>query len=634
MRQADAGIPRADRASRFFAACEALSSETPGALDAMAALAVRALAENDLPLAAAGAGMVVLVEHLQSALYRHASRMLGVLAAAGPDAATEGSDGLLAWAGAAVARDYGVLPSWPRADVAMLMERAQRAPTNVALALACALGEICERNGEDADFAALQAQVAAFEVRTDAAPFWRGHWAIVSAWHLHSFAKIAEAGQRLEAAQAFAALHGLTILGATAALQRARLVEWHRDPDRALALAEQAVAIGDPARTPLWFADQADVRCRVALRALDFHAAVGHARRAMGHLQAGGVWPGFQVTYRLNEAYALLGAGAVGEALVLFRALKETQNPRYLAARIQCLADLTTLIAADQRGEEEAWQREMLAGVIRGLRELEWPSALALLPQHVGRVFARALAAGVEPDWVRAAIRTRSLPAPPGAPEAWPWAVKIRTLGGFEVVTETGPLADRSGDARKASSKPLELLRFLAARGHDAVRIDDVAHVLWPGDGREGRQKAFDVTVARLRRLLDCDLAVTIQDHRVRLNGECVWVDAQALNDWLSQCEAAPEGSPAASKALDAALALYRGPCLADGVQAWASAAGERVRARLAAALLRVMRGSGASQVRGREWTLRAISADPQIGGLVGVAGRPDGHTGEKSSGR
>ena len=129
-------------------AARAVAAESEGALDTLAALALRAQAEGDSAVAAAAAGLAVLVEHLQSSRYAHAPRMLAVLAEAGPVAA-EGGDGLLAWAGAAVAHDYGVLPSWPGADVSMLMERAQRAPADVALAVACAVGEICERNGHD-----------------------------------------------------------------------------------------------------------------------------------------------------------------------------------------------------------------------------------------------------------------------------------------------------------------------------------------------------------------------------------------------------------------------------------------------------------------------------------------------------
>ena len=268
------GSVRSSLAPRLLEARLAVSAEAPDGLDRVAALAVQALAEGDMPLAAAAAGTALLVEHLQAAVYRHAPRMLSVLTSAGPASADGGGDALLAWAGAALARNYDVLPGWPDPDVAALSARAQYAPTDVALALGCALGEVCERTGRDADFAALLARMAAFEAQPGASPFWRGHWAIVCAWQLLSFGKEAEALERLQAAQTLAREHGLNDLGAVAALQRARLIEWRRDPVLAEALAAQAVAAGDAARTPLWWADQADVRCRIALRCADFHAAV------------------------------------------------------------------------------------------------------------------------------------------------------------------------------------------------------------------------------------------------------------------------------------------------------------------------------------------------------------------------
>jgi hypothetical protein len=600
-------------AARFLVWRLALAEELPDAGDHLTAIAERALAEGRTGLAAAAAGVALLADHLRSANYGNAPRLLAVLQAAGPASAAVGSDGLLAWAGAAVARDYAMLPGWPAADVGALMTRARQAPTDVALALACALGEVCERNGEDGAFEVLQAQVAAMGALPGASPFWRGYWAIVSAWHLCGFGKVDGAREMLETAQALAAEHGLVSLGASAALQRSRLLEWRSDPERALALADQAVAAGDPSTTPLWFADQADVRCSVAMRGLDFHAAIGHARRAIGHLRAGGAWPAFEVTYRANEAYALIGAGAPDQALLRLRALAALPLPDYLAARVRCLADLAGLMAADAG----AWAAEPmpigLTATLRRLRELEWPNVMVLLPQHIGRLFARALAQGVETDWVRAAIRLRRLPAPPGAPEAWPWAVKVRTLGSFEIHCSAGPLADGPAEGRKASGKPLELLRWLAARGLEATAIDQVAQTLWPGDGREGRQKAFEVTAARLRRLLGSDAAVIIHDHRVRLNGECVWVDVQALNDALAECSATAATGRDPVPAIEAALALYRGPCLADSAQDWAAAAADAMRARVAAALLRAAERAAS---KAREWMLRVRAADPEIARL------------------
>jgi DNA-binding winged helix-turn-helix (wHTH) protein len=603
----------AHRSGELREALQALSTQAPGALDRAAALALRAQAEGRDALAAAAAGLVVLVERLQAASYRYAMAMLGVLSAVGPDAAGTSFEGLLAWAGASIAHDYGVLPAWPPANVALLMERARGAPGDIALALACALGELCERHGEDAEFEVLMAQVASVEKQPDASPFWRGHWAIVAAWHLYAFAKVDDARDRLMRAQALAAEHHLPGLAAVAALQRARLVECSSDPAAALALAEQAVAAGDAATTPLWWADQADVRCRVALRASDFHAALGHARRALGHLQMSGAWPGYQVTYLVQEAYALIGCGGAGDAAVRFQSLSEMPLPRYLAARVRCLAELTALIDVGQRQGWDTLPGEPLARAMRTLRELEWPGVLPLLPLHIGQLFVLALMQGVETDWVRSAIRTRRLAAPAGAPETWPWAVRVHALGGFEVDSDSGSAPGRVADGRKAASKPLELLRYLAGRGTEPASAETVARELWPGDGRDGRQKALEVTVARLRRLLAQDTALLVQDHGIRLNADCVWVDVQALRDCLEALEHAPAGSATAARLMEAALALYRGACLAHNGQAWALAAAERWRARLAAALLREARGAGTAPTQARQWMLRAVSADPDI---------------------
>ena len=215
---------------------------------------------------------------------------------------------------------------------------------------------------------------------------------------------------------------------------------------------------------------------------------------------------------------------------------------------------------------------------------------------------------------MRAAIRTRRLAAPAGAPENWPWAVRVRALGGFEIRDDAGCLQGRSTEGRKAASKPLELLRYLACRGTvEPASMESVSRELWPGDGRQGRQKALEVTIARLRRLLAHDAALLVQDHAIRLNAECVWVDVQALNDRLAEHELAPAGGAAAALALEAALVLSSGACLAASGQPWALAAAGRWRARLAAALLREAREPSVSAGRARKWTLRALSADPDI---------------------
>ncbi len=115
----------------------------------------------------------------------------------------------------------------------------------------------------------------------------------------------------------------------------------------------------------------------------------------------------------------MLGAGAVDEALACFNAINETAMPRYLGARLRCLGDLATFSAADRRGQWNAECTDELATSASPART-RMAGVLPLLPEHVARLFARALASGIETDWIRASIRTRGLPAPPGAPQEWP----------------------------------------------------------------------------------------------------------------------------------------------------------------------------------------------------------------------
>jgi len=85
-----------------------------------------------------------------------------------------------------------------------------------------------------------------------------------------------------------------------------------------------------------------------------------------------------------------------------------------------------------------------------------------------------------------------------------------------------------------------------------------------PRPASTSEQKAFDVTVARLRRLLACDAAVIVFDHRGRLNGEIVWTDVQALGAHLARGEAAAAGSVDAGAAFDAAHDPHTNPAIRD----------------------------------------------------------------------
>lgn len=145
------------------------------------------------------------------------------------------------------------------------------------------------------------------------------------------------------------------------------------------------------------------------------------------------------------------------------------------------------------------------------LRELEWPN-----------VFTAAAAANSATVRARPRRRRRAtlgtqrlvlrgLPPPLLAGPSWSWLIRILVLGPFECEVDGHSLGTYSC---KAASKPLALLRRLAVlTGYEGVSPDSVANELWPGEGREGREKVLETTLARLRKLLGSADAVLLHEH-------------------------------------------------------------------------------------------------------------------------
>lgn len=537
-----------------------------------------------------------------------------------------GSDAdLLALAALAIAQTFGLLDAERAGQVGETVRESLDGGADRALAAASAetvltwctaMNEWCERNGLDREFSRLQPRAAIADADPGASAAARVHWRVAAAWHQEAFCRRAEVAALLDEAEAMAAQAGDLGLQVVVWLHRARLALSRSAPEKALALARRAAAHASERESPLWLADAADITARAALMQGDMHRALHQARRAVALAEIAQATPAYAMTYRLYESYALLGLGAYDEALALIRELAARHQPSFLTERQRLLARIYALVRDDHSGRWSESSRTELAAVVGRLRELAWPGVLALLPQLVARLWARALDAGIETDWVRASIRNRDLPPPePSWPAAWPWDVRVSVLGTFSCVVDGRELD--AGPSGKAAAKPLALLRRLAVEGgHDGVAADALARALWPGEGREGRDKALETTLSRLRRLLGRADAVLLHERRLRLNPQRVWLDSAALARQLDRLQRpARAGAPEvdAERAWDAALALSRGPLLADeGDAPWIEPARDRLRARLAAAL-----HDHAKREGHRARCLRAIAADPALERLL-----------------
>ena len=553
---------------------------------------------------------ILLRAHLDARSYAPCIAAAGALRL---PAGFDDDEALVGAAASAVAQTFGLLD--PERDArAQALVRAglsgaadaalARAAPDSVLAWCIAAAEWCERNGLDHEFSRLQPRAAIADLA--AAPWAQVHWRIAAAWHHDAFGRPRETSALLVQAAAIAAVAGDIALQVMVWLIQARLALSRSAPDEALALAERAAACGDERQAPLWLAHAADVAARVALIRGDMHRALHQARRARGLADLGAAPPAFTMTYRLYEAYALLGLGSWDDAVALVQELAAIPLPPRLTARIELLVDIFELLRDERRDACGSSSTHRLALVLRRLRELAWPGVLAVLPDLIARLWARALEAGIETEWVQASILSRDLPPPePAWPESWPWPVRVRVLGPFACSVGGQPVGAGPG---KGAVKTLALLRRVAADGgYDGVAADAVAGSLWPGEGREGRDKALETTLARLRRLLGSADAVLLYERRLRLNPRRVWLDSAALARLLDRRGRRDE------RAWAEILALWRGAPLADEADSpWLMAWREGQRMRLAAALLE---DAGCSSHAARR--LRALAADPGLTALL-----------------
>jgi LuxR family transcriptional regulator, maltose regulon positive regulatory protein len=183
----------------------------------------------------------------------------------------------------------------------------------------------------------------------------------------------------------------------------------------------------------------------------------------------------------------------------------------------------------------------------------------------------KALEAGIEVQYVQDLIRKKRL-IPDGTqpqPENWPWPLKIRVLGGFELVRE-GKQVRFSGKAQK---KPLQMLKMLAALGGNEVKGEKLSDWLWPESDGDRAHSSFTTTLSRLRRLIGFDKAIEVHDGKVSLNLRYCWLDVRVFEKIFSEIDPMLEGTRMKGKYRDRdrekvfqlaqlAVDIYKGPLL------------------------------------------------------------------------
>jgi LuxR family maltose regulon positive regulatory protein len=202
-----------------------------------------------------------------------------------------------------------------------------------------------------------------------------------------------------------------------------------------------------------------------------------------------------------------------------------------------------------------------------------WPSA------ELTQYCMKALNAGIEVSYVQQIARRAGVATDATLVECprWPWPVKIRTLGCFEVLLDGKPL-EFSG---RVQQRPLDLLKALIALGGRDVPVNNIIDAIWPDAEADAAQDTFAKALRRLRSLLATPAAITLREKKLSLEPSVVWVDTLLLQRLLAQ----PTSQVDFAQVLD----LYRGgDFLASDTKApWARSLRERLHDRTLHQLVR-----------------------------------------------
>jgi LuxR family maltose regulon positive regulatory protein len=217
-------------------------------------------------------------------------------------------------------------------------------------------------------------------------------------------------------------------------------------------------------------------------------------------------------------------------------------------------------------------------------------------PKVTAILCMKALEAGIEVDYVQEIIQRRGLipDQDPFQLENWPWPLKIYSLGRFGIL--------RNGKSirfsRKAQERPLFMLKALLALGGRGVREEDLSDILWPEADGDAAHNSFEITLYRLRKLIDYPQALQLYDGRLTLNSRYCWVDAWAFERLLGEIDAKGWREDSFLMA-EKAIKMYRGAFLAKEMEhPWLISMRERLRSKF----LRSVSRLGNYWCQARQW--------------------------------
>lgn len=276
-----------------------------------------------------------------------------------------------------------------------------------------------------------------------------------------------------------------------------------------------------------------------------------------------------QETRRLNVSFPeALSACLVAQVLLAQRRYEEVNELIDCVGRIgknmesDALQYLTLLLKADLNLalQQDSAGLEYLGEALHFMRRHQvWTQEYSVRYDRLAYLYARALDAGVETFYVESLIRKNPLLqryAPPDS-LAWPYPIKIFTLGQFQIVHEGRPLV--------LPERPLQLLRTIIALGGDKVKVEYLCQHLWLEADGDMAYQALEVTLHRLRKLLGSSDSILLQAGHLSLNPRLCWLDVWTLERLLGrlgEALAAPASDHALAQLYGRVIRLYKAPFL------------------------------------------------------------------------
>ncbi len=263
--------------------------------------------------------------------------------------------------------------------------------------------------------------------------------------------------------------------------------------------------------------------------------------------------------------------------------------------------DLAEAYYALLKGDRAKCHEKLRVGLERSRYDLA-KRTLRMHPMLLSKLFAEAIAAGIEVEYAQQSIRDLHLRPPSRDVKDWPWPLRIYTFGQFEVLRDGRPLEY----SRKAPRKTIALLKAIIAFGGTNVREQKLVDAFWSDEEGDVATRSLGAALHRLRKLIGDADAIVQQGGALSLDKARVWVDVWAFEDLLARPDAG---------AADV-MNLYRGAFLAeDDGEPWPVTMRERLRGRFIHAVAEIGRRLEDSNRPDEaiECYLRGLDADPVI---------------------